>query len=290
MSIVDSYEARNETPRSTPPTRPFEADRREGTLFGVGPNYLVMELIEGPTLGDRIHEGAIPLEEALGIARQIADALEAAHEKGIVHRDLKPGNVKIRPDGSVKVLDFGLAKDVFSESQISGDSPTLMHLPTQMGLILGTAAYMAPEQARGKVVDKRADIWSFGVVLHEMLTGKRLFEGEDLTETLASVVKSEPDLSPVPLQVKRLLAKCLQRAQEAVAGYWGCLGTAGKWRDCQSRADSQFAPQGLDCGGTGDRSGSGRHRHAPAAARSTRCRRQPLQRAIRPRRHAVRQS
>ena len=181
------------------------------TLFDVGPNYLVMELIEGPTLGDRIHEGAIPLEEALGIARQIADALEAAHERGIVHRDLKPGNVKIRPDGSVKVLDFGLAKDVFSESKLSGDSPTLMHLPTQMGVILGTAAYMAPEQARGKVVDKRADIWSFGVVLHEMLTGKRLFEGEDLTETLASVVKSEPDISAVPVQVKRLLAKCLQK-------------------------------------------------------------------------------
>ena len=158
------------------------------TLYDVGPNYLVMELIEGPTLGDRIREGAIPLEEALGIARQIALALDDAHENGIVHRDLKPGNVKIRPDGSVKVLDFGLAKAVYAGSKVSNDSPTLMAMPTQMGVILGTAAYMPPEQARGKEVDRRADIWSFGVVLHEMLTGKRLFQGEDLTDTLAAVV------------------------------------------------------------------------------------------------------
>jgi eukaryotic-like serine/threonine-protein kinase len=170
-----------------------------------------MEYIDGATLAERIEEGPIPLKEALTIAKQIADALEAAHEKGIVHRDLKPGNVKIRPDGSVKVLDFGLAKAVFGESKVSSDSPTLMHLPTQMGVILGTAAYMAPEQARGKEVDKRADIWSFGVVLCEMLTGKRLFEGEDLTETLASVVKSKPNLSVVPKKVRRLLAKCLEK-------------------------------------------------------------------------------
>jgi serine/threonine protein kinase len=181
------------------------------TLHDVGPNYLVMELIEGPTLADRVKEGPIPLDESLAIAKQIADALEAAHEKGIVHRDLKPGNIKIRPDGSVKVLDFGLAKCGAAESTVTHDSPTLMQSPTEVGVILGTAAYMAPEQARGKTVDKRADIWSFGVVLYEMLTGKKLFEGEDLTETLASVVKSEPNLTPAPLNVRRLLAKCLEK-------------------------------------------------------------------------------
>ena len=181
------------------------------TLFDVGPNYLVMELIEGATLTDRIKEGPIPLDEALAIARQIADALEAAHEKAIVHRDLKPGNVKIRPDGSVKVLDFGLAKTSSAQTVVSHDSPTLLSSPTEPGVILGTGAYMAPEQARGKTVDKRADIWSFGVVLYEMLTGKQPFEGEDLTETLAAVVKSEPDLAPLPPRVQRLVAKCLEK-------------------------------------------------------------------------------
>src|SRR5579863_6791420 len=132
------------------------------SVFDVGPNYLVMELIEGPTLADRIAEGPIPLDEALVIARQIANALEAAHEKNIVHRDLKPGNIKIRTDGSVKVLDFGLAKSDSADTTISHDSPTIVHAPTVAGVILGTAAYMAPEQARGKTVDKRADIWAFG--------------------------------------------------------------------------------------------------------------------------------
>jgi serine/threonine protein kinase len=144
------------------------------TLYDVGPNYLVMEFVAGPTLAERIAQGPIPLEEALPIAKQIADALEAAHEKGIVHRDLKPANVKIRPDGSVKVLDFGLAKSA-EYAEVTADSPTMMSVP---GMILGTAGYMAPEQARGKKVDKRADIWAYGVVLYEMVTGKRLFEGE----------------------------------------------------------------------------------------------------------------
>src|ERR1700688_5316004 len=148
------------------------------TLYHIGPNYLVMEYIEGPTLAERIKEGPIPLEEALGIAKQIADALEAAHEKNIVHRDLKPANVKIRPDGSVKVLDFGLAKSA-ERAELTSDSPTM----SVVGVILGTAGYMAPEQARGKPVDKRADIWAFGVVVYEMVTGQRLFEGEDLAET-----------------------------------------------------------------------------------------------------------
>jgi len=134
------------------------------TLHDVGPNYLVMELVEGPTLAERIKEGPIPLEEALGYAKQIADALEAAHDKAIVHRDLKPPNVKIKPDGKVKVLDFGLAKSG-GFAEVTSDSPTLL---TVAGMILGTAGYMAPEQAKGKVADKRADIWAFGVVLYDV--------------------------------------------------------------------------------------------------------------------------
>ena len=146
------------------------------TLHDVGPNYLVMELVEGETLAERIKQGAIPLDEALAIARQIVDALEAAHEKGITHRDLKPGNIKIKPDGTVKVLDFGLAKMGGTPTAQSDHSPTLTMGATQAGVILGTAAYMAPEQARGKEVDRRADIWAFGVVLYEMVTGQRLFQ------------------------------------------------------------------------------------------------------------------
>jgi len=140
---------------------------------------IVMELVEGPTLADRLEGGALPLEETLSIARQIAEALEAAHEKGVVHRDLKPANVKVREDGTVKVLDFGLATALQSNAREPGsgaDSPTLTLGATQVGMILGTAAYMAPEQAEGKTVDRRADIWSFGAVLWEMLTGQRLFQ------------------------------------------------------------------------------------------------------------------
>jgi Tol biopolymer transport system component/predicted Ser/Thr protein kinase len=181
-------------------------------IYDVGPDYLVMELVEGPTLKERIEEGAIPLDEALRIADQIAEALAAAHEKFITHRDLKPGNVKIKDDGTVKVLDFGLAKmGGTPTARESEDSPTFSMTLTQTGVILGTAAYMSPEQARGKPVDARSDIWAFGVVLYEMLTARRLFRGEDLTETLASVVKEEPDLSAVPRQVRRLLEACLQK-------------------------------------------------------------------------------
>src|SRR5262244_3500653 len=156
-------------------------------VYDVGPNYLVMELIEGPTLADRIQQGAVPLEEALAIARQIGDALEAAHEKGIVHRDLKPANIKIKPDGAVKVLDFGLAKmaEQVAAAGNPEESPTAAMTGTIVGQIMGTAAYMAPEQARGKPVDKRADIWAFGVVLYEMLAGKMLFGGgETVADTL----------------------------------------------------------------------------------------------------------
>ncbi len=180
-------------------------------LYDVGPNYLVMELIEGPTLAERISQGPIPLEEALNIARQIADALEAAHEKGITHRDLKPGNIKIKPDGTVKVLDFGLAKLGGTPSVQSGDSPTLTMGQTEAGMILGTAAYMSPEQAKGKPVDQRSDIYAFGLVLYEMVTGKRLHDGESTTEVLASVIKEEPQWNNVPPQIERLLRRCLAK-------------------------------------------------------------------------------
>jgi serine/threonine protein kinase len=173
------------------------------TVFGFeehnGFRGLVMELVEGPTLGDRIATGPLHLDEALPIARQIAEALEVAHERNIIHRDLKPAKVKISTDGVVKVLDFGLAK-VFTDKTPEADlsnSPTLMKA-TQAGVILGTAAYMSPEQAKGKVVDKRSDIWSFGCVLFEMLSGKKTFDGETLTDTLAAVVRAEPDWSSLP--------------------------------------------------------------------------------------------
>jgi Tol biopolymer transport system component/predicted Ser/Thr protein kinase len=181
------------------------------TLYDVGSNYLVMELVEGPTLADRIKQGPIPLEESLEIARQIADALEAAHEKGIVHRDLKPGNIKLRPDGTVKVLDFGLAKVEEAAAMSLETSPTLSVAQTAAGVLLGTAAYMSPEQARGKPVDKRADIWAFGVVLYEMLTGKQLFSGETVSDTLAAALKEEPDFEKVPAKVRPLLRSCLEK-------------------------------------------------------------------------------
>jgi len=203
-------------------------------LHDVGENYLVMELIEGPTLAERIAHGPIPLEEALGIAKQIAAALEAAHEKGIVHRDLKPGNIKIKPDGTVKVLDFGLAKVAEAAAAASSEaSPTISMAATQAGIILGTAAYMSPEQARGRPVDKRADIWAFGVVLYEMVTGKRLFEGEDLTETLAAVVKERPELSAVPAPARRLIERCLEKDPKKrlrdIGDAWLALDSPGEF-------------------------------------------------------------
>ncbi len=169
-------------------------------LFDVGPNFLVMEFVEGEA-----PKGPLPLEEVLRIARQISDALSEAHEKGITHRDLKPANIRIKPDGTVKVLDFGLAKISEPKEGASGagatQSPTLSMAATQAGMILGTAAYMAPEQAKGRPVDRRADIWAFGVVVHELLTGRRMFEGEDVTETMAAVVLKEPQWDGVPVEV-----------------------------------------------------------------------------------------
>jgi serine/threonine-protein kinase len=181
------------------------------TLFDVGLNYLVIEMVDGPTLGDRIKEGPLSLDEVAGIARQIADALDYAHEKGVVHRDLKPGNVKIRSDGVVKVLDFGLAKVTETPVAQNENSPAITTGDTKAGIILGTAAYMAPEQALGKPVDKRADVWAFGVVFYEMLTGARLHTGTTLQETLASVLKDRPDLINVPQQPHRLLKRCLEK-------------------------------------------------------------------------------
>src|SRR5258708_9290081 len=167
-------------------------------LYDVGPNYLVMEFVEGENL-----TVPLPLEEALRIANQIIDAVEAAHEKNIIHRDLKPANIKITPEGVVKVLDFGLAKAL--EPEPSGNpetSPTLTMRATQVGMILGTAAYMSPEQARARGVDKRADIWSFGAVLYEMVTGRQPFTGEDATEMLAAVVESYPGLAGVAARLE----------------------------------------------------------------------------------------
>src|ERR1700752_3788395 len=166
-----------------------------------GTSYLVMELVSGETLADRgKREGAVPVEEALTIAKQIAEALEAAHEKGIIHRDLKPANVKVTPEGKVKVLDFGLAKAFEGDpaNEDPSNSPTLSHAATMQGMILGTAAYMSPEQARGKAVDKRTDIWAFGCVLYELLTGKQAFQGDTTTEILAAVLREEPDWQALP--------------------------------------------------------------------------------------------
>jgi Tol biopolymer transport system component/tRNA A-37 threonylcarbamoyl transferase component Bud32 len=186
-----------------------------------GTHALVMELVEGPTLADRLAQGPLPVSEALLIAKQIAEALEAAHEQGIVHRDLKPANVKVRPDGTVKVLDFGLAKamEPAAVSLSVTQSPTITTpAMTQMGVILGTAAYMSPEQARGSVVDRRADVWAFGVVLYEMLTGQRLFSGPTVGDTLAQVLEREPDLSRLPtttpVAIKRLVRRCLVKSRK----------------------------------------------------------------------------
>ena len=195
-------------------------------VYGVEDRALVMEFVDGEDLSERIaRAGPIPIEDALPIALQIAEALEAAHEQGIIHRDLKPANIKVRPDGTVKVLDFGLAKALAPPDQGSpeglrdsaANSPTITSpfAMSNMGVLLGTAAYMAPEQAKGKAVDKRADIWAFGCVLYEMLTGKRPFAGEDVTDTLAAIVRADPDWSALPHDtppvIRKLLRRCLEK-------------------------------------------------------------------------------
>ena len=180
---------------------------------------LVLELVEGPTLADRIKRGPIPLDEALPIAKQIAEALEAAHEAGVIHRDLKPANIKVRDDGTVKVLDFGLAKAFQPDASDPGlsQSPTisLTAAATQMGMVIGTAVYMSPEQAKGKVVDKRADVWAFGAVLYEMLAGQKPFTGTDVSDTLAAVLRIDVDFDALPgatpPRVRQVLKACLQK-------------------------------------------------------------------------------
>jgi len=197
------------------------------SIFGLeesdGTRALVMELVEGPTLAERLESGPLPFNESLSVSLQIAHALEEAHEKGIVHRDLKPQNIKASVEGKVKVLDFGLAKAMDPAGAASGSpsashlaqSPTLTLGATVQGMILGTAAYMSPEQAKGFPVDKRADIWAFGVVLYEMLVGGTLFAGDSVGDTLAAVIRAEIDLDKLPPEtppaIRRLLRRCLER-------------------------------------------------------------------------------
>ena len=207
----------------------LEEARTEGGPAEAGPfvRALIMELVEGETLADRIARGPIPVDEALPIAKQVAEALEAAHEQGIIHRDLKPANIKVRPDGAVKVLDFGLGKlndpnaqnvpNVPNDPNRFSLSPTITSpaLMTGVGVLLGTAAYMSPEQAKGRAADKRSDIWAFGCVLYEMLTGRRAFPGDDVAEALAAVIKSEPDWQTLPddtpASIRRLLRRCTEK-------------------------------------------------------------------------------
>ncbi len=193
-------------------------------IHGIEEHALVLELVDGPTLADRIAQGPIPLEEAQPIAKQIANALEAAHERGIIHRDLKPANIKLTADGKVKVLDFGLAKaldrsDVGRNvsSDVLSQSPTITSpaMATHAGVILGTAAYMSPEQAKGRPVDRRTDIWAFGCVLYEMLSGRRAFPGDDVTDVLAGIIKDEPDWARVPPTCRRMLTACLRKDMRA---------------------------------------------------------------------------
>jgi eukaryotic-like serine/threonine-protein kinase len=216
---------------------------------------LVLELVSGTTLGERLHQGTIPLEEALPIARQIAEALEYAHERGVVHRDLKPANIKISGDDTVKILDFGLAKamDSGGESSDLSTSPTISRMATQAGLILGTAAYMSPEQAKGKPVDRRADIWAFGCVLFEMLNGKPAFSGESVTDILAAVVRGEPDWAQLPTNtpssIRQLLRRCLEKdvrqrlqsigeARIALESFLANPGAATASRDSEELAEA----------------------------------------------------
>jgi serine/threonine protein kinase len=182
-----------------------------------GTTFLVLELVEGETLAHLVKKGPIPVEESLKLALQIAEALEAAHEKAVIHRDLKPSNIKVTPEGKVKVLDYGLAK-AYAGDQSDLDlshSPTISVAATRMGIIMGTAAYMSPEQAKGKDVDKRTDIWAFGCVLYEMLTGRAAFSGKDVTDILAAVIRAEPEWSSLPAnlhwRLREVLERCLKK-------------------------------------------------------------------------------
>jgi Tol biopolymer transport system component len=227
-----------------------------GAIYGFedagGVLALAMELIEGPTLADHIARGPIPNDDALPVAREIAEALEAAHDRGIIHRDLKPANIKFARNGNAKVLDFGLAKAV--EGDVSAtdiqNSPTISRMATQAGIILGTAAYMSPEQAKGKTVDRRTDIWAFGCVLYEMLTAKHAFEGETVTDTLAAVIRAEPDWTLLPTNTRPRIREMLMR----------CLKKDPKQR-LQSIGEARITIEGVLTGGTQDEP----YLHAPAA-------------------------
>ena len=212
--------ARSENPRraQSSPYRAYSRPRGSGPV-----RALVLEFVDGPTLADRIAQGSIAIDEALSIARQIADALEAAHDLGIIHRDLKPANIKLRADGTVKVLDFGLAKalDPTSRGAVDlGASPTITSPApmTGVGVILGTLAYMSPEQARGQPVSKRTDIWAFGCVLFEMITSHRAFPGGTISDTIAAVLERSPDWTalppPTPPTMRRVLARCLEKDEK----------------------------------------------------------------------------
>ena len=235
-----------------------------------GTQFIVMELVPGDTLSQRISLAPLALVDALRIGRQIAEALEAAHERGIIHRDLKPANIKVTPEGRVKVLDLGLAK-AFDTKETSSDSdaslsPTLVLEGTQPGVILGTAEYMSPEQARGKAVDKRTDIWAFGCVMYEVLTGRRAFTGETVTDVLAAIVTAEPDWDALPAdtpqRIRDLLGRCLQKdparrlrdvgsesPRPGRSGRWphpGRSGAAARWR-WRYRCSSRWRSPGPSC-------------------------------------------
>ena len=201
-----------------------------------GKPFLVLELVPGEDLAERLKRGPLPVDEAIEVARQVAEALEEAHERGVVHRDLKPANVKLTPDGKVKVLDFGLAK-AWGGEPASGSapdlsqSPTLAHTGTAAGMILGTAAYMSPEQARGKTVDKRADVWAFGALLHELLAGRPLFTGETVSDVLAAVLTREPDWAALPAATPASVAGCCGAAWSGTRG-----GACATWVRHASRS------------------------------------------------------